>query len=51
MSVLYPQVRDFLVKQYDHFLCNLWVELILSLVHGYRRRMKGGITVGANSKP
>lgn len=50
LGVLAPQVRDFLVKQYYHFLCNFRVELVLSnLVHGYRRRMEEVITVGASS--
>ena len=49
LGVLAPQVRDLLVKQYNHFLCNFRVELVLSnLVHGYRRKMEEVITVGAS---
>ena len=51
LGVLVPQIRDFIVEQSDHFFCNLWVELLLSLIHGYRRgdgewrtRSKGALT-------
>ena len=33
LSILMPQVRNFLVKECDEFLGNFWVNLVLTLVH------------------
>ena len=53
LGVLVPQVRDFLIEESDHFLSNLRVDLVLDLVHRYRRRwgrraLIEGIRLGAN---